>query len=149
MWALFPMCPYPASYNKKSVSVACPAMAEMMDLLHDLGRVLFQRGLQCPIINLSVYSVLDSVWKLSDMPSCKAIKYFKGMQINYFILLTEEAAVSSVGLYLDVNFERKVLSGRVDLTVEKKKAEVTHVVSLVMPLGSVYLVCSPKLEWIV
>jgi len=59
--------------------------------------------------------------------------------------LTEEAAVSSVGLYLDVNFERKVLSGRVDLTVEKKKAEVTHVVSLVMPLGSVYLVCSPKL----
>jgi len=56
--------------------------------------------------------------------------------------LTEEAAVSSVGLYLDVNFERKVLSGRVDLTVEKKKAEVTHVVSLVMPLGSVYLFCS-------
>jgi hypothetical protein len=50
--------------------------------------------------------------------------------------LTDEAAVSSVGLYLDVNFERKVLSGRVDLTVEKKKAEVTRVVSLVMPLGS-------------
>lgn len=39
----------------------------------------------------------------------------------------EEAAVSSVGLYLDVNFERKVLSGRVDLTVDKKTAEVTHV----------------------
>jgi len=56
--------------------------------------------------------------------------------------LTEEAAVSSVGLYLDVNFERKVLSGRVDLTVEKKKAEVTRVVSMVMPLGSLYLVCS-------
>lgn len=50
--------------------------------------------------------------------------------------------MSSVGLYLDVNFERKVLSGRVDLTVEKKKAEVTHVVSLVIALGSVYLVCS-------
>jgi hypothetical protein len=56
--------------------------------------------------------------------------------------LTGEAAVSSVGLYLDVNFERKVLSGRVDLTVDKKKAEVTHVVSLVKQLGSVHLVCA-------
>ncbi|XP_069682260.1 leukotriene A-4 hydrolase isoform X2 [Periplaneta americana] len=40
----------------------------------------------------------------------------------------EEAAVSSVSLYLDVDFERKVLAGKADLTVEKKKAEVTHVI---------------------
>ncbi|KAJ4447961.1 hypothetical protein ANN_09971, partial [Periplaneta americana] len=39
-----------------------------------------------------------------------------------------EAAVSSVSLYLDVDFERKVLAGKADLTVEKKKAEVTHVI---------------------
>ena len=70
----------PASYNKKSVSVVTrPAMAEMMDLLHDLGRVLFWRGLQCPITSLSIFFVLDSVWKFFDMPSCKAIKYFKGL----------------------------------------------------------------------
>jgi hypothetical protein len=67
---------------------------------------------------------------------------FKVIQFNYFILFTDEAAVSSVGLYLYVDFERKVLSGRVDFTVEKKKAEVTHVVSLVLQLGSAYLVYS-------
>ncbi|PNF40549.1 Leukotriene A-4 hydrolase [Cryptotermes secundus] len=39
----------------------------------------------------------------------------------------DEAEVSSVSLYLDVDFERKVLCGKVDLTVDKKKAEVTHV----------------------
>jgi hypothetical protein len=44
-------------------------------------------------------------------------------------LFTDEAEVSSVSLYLDVNFERKVLHGKVDLTVVKKKADVTHVVS--------------------
>jgi hypothetical protein len=32
-----------------------------------------------------------------------------------------------VSLYLNVNFERKVLCGKVDLTVDKKKADVTHV----------------------
>jgi hypothetical protein len=32
-----------------------------------------------------------------------------------------------VSLYLDVNFERKVLCGKADLTVDKKKADVTHV----------------------
>jgi hypothetical protein len=46
-------------------------------------------------------------------------------------LFTDEAEVSSVSLYLDVDFERKVLCGKVDLTVDKKKAEVTRVVSLV------------------
>jgi len=49
-------------------------------------------------------------------------------------LFTEEAVVSSVALYLDVNFQRKVLCGEVNLTVDKKKAEVTHVVSLVTQL---------------
>jgi hypothetical protein len=56
---------------------------------------------------------------------------FKGLQIKSFILFTDEAEVSSVSLYLDVNFERKVLCGKVNLTVDKKKADVTHVVSLV------------------
>ncbi|KDR13370.1 leukotriene A-4 hydrolase [Zootermopsis nevadensis] len=40
----------------------------------------------------------------------------------------EEAAVSSVDLYLDVDFDHKVLSGRADLTVDKKKDDVTHVI---------------------
>jgi hypothetical protein len=39
----------------------------------------------------------------------------------------DEAEVSSVNLYLDVNFERKILCRKVGLTIDKKKAEVTHV----------------------
>lgn len=54
-------------------------------------------------------------------------------------MFADEAEVSSVSLYLDVDFERKVLCGKVDLTVDKKKAEVTHVVSLVALLDLVYV----------
>lgn len=40
----------------------------------------------------------------------------------------EEAVVTAISLYLDVNFERKILSGKANLTVEKKKSEITHVI---------------------
>jgi hypothetical protein len=60
----------------------------------------------------------------------RIIKYVLGScRLNF--LFTDEAEVSSVSLYLDVNFERKVLCGKVDLTVDKKKADVAHVVSLI------------------
>ncbi|KAJ9599849.1 hypothetical protein L9F63_009889 [Diploptera punctata] len=40
----------------------------------------------------------------------------------------EDAVVTAINLYLDVNFENKVLTGKANLTVEKKKSEVTHVI---------------------
>jgi hypothetical protein len=50
----------PASDYKNSVSVAHPVVAETMDLLHGLGRILFWRGLEGPITNLSICFILDS-----------------------------------------------------------------------------------------
>lgn len=84
------------------------------------------------VVNSVVYMLNNILCYMRVIPALKYNKIcFRGLQIKSFTLFTDEAVVSSVSLYLDVDFERKVLCGKVDLTVDKKETEVTHVVSLV------------------
>ena len=84
------------------------------------------RHAQIYIISLELFFIFKSVY--NPLLICLVQQY--SLNNNWYSLLPiEDAVITSINLYLDVNFERKVLSGKANLHVEKRRSDVTHVVS--------------------
>jgi hypothetical protein len=73
--------------------VVLPAVAEMLDPLHKL-----RRGQQWVIPKVSVYFVINSVWKLLNMPL-----YYK-TSLRHFYTIRNEVSPSGVDI---LNFQFK------------------------------------------
>jgi hypothetical protein len=61
---------------QNSVPVVLPAVAEMLDMLHKFGSGLLWRWQQKPTTKVSIYFLIESVWKLFDRPSHVSNKNF-------------------------------------------------------------------------
>jgi hypothetical protein len=69
LWNSGTITDHPTSDSKMSVPAVLPAVAEMLDLVHKLGRGLLWKW-YWPVTKVSIYFIMNSIWELFDTPLC-------------------------------------------------------------------------------